>query len=190
MKTITTTKTVYKYDELPEESKEKVLEKHYDINVDYEWWDYDGKTGFSAKEITRYHLQGFKECDLLEYKKLYFDLDRGQYIQFVDAEFTNTELARRFLGVPRPLWDRVDWRINDCPSRDGNTRLEYESSDYREFTPKQTAILERAVERFSDKIHEAWSDLRKQYEYLMTREAIEETIRCNEYDFDLNGNIC
>ena len=29
----------YSYNELPENIKEKVMEKYYDINTDYEWWD-------------------------------------------------------------------------------------------------------------------------------------------------------
>ena len=126
---MTTTKTItlYKYNELPEDIQEKVLEKNRYINVeDGFWYDYDGKTGFSRKEIHKYHLDPQKSSDLLSYKKMYFSLDRDYFIQFVDAEFLDDETARKYLGVPKALWDQVDWRIVDCPSRNGNTRLEYE----------------------------------------------------------------
>ena len=53
---------VYRFDELTEEAKEKAIEKLWDINVDYEWWDCvfeDAKT--IGLEITE------------------FDIDRGSY---------------------------------------------------------------------------------------------------------------
>lgn len=191
---MTTTKTItlYKYDELPEDIQEKVLEKNRFINVDGDFWhDYDGKTGFSSKEIHKYHLDPQKSIDLLSYKKMYFSLDRDYFIQFVDAEFLDDETARKYLGVPKALWDQVDWRIVDCPSRDGNTRLEYEPGFSREkdFTSKQEEILDRAVERFSDKVDEALKGLRDNYEYLISDEAVRDTLEANEYTFREDGEI-
>ncbi len=188
------TKEVYTYDELPEDVKERVLDKHRYINVDEDYWfDYDGKTGFSAKEIAKYHLDIEHSDDLLTYKTLYFDLDRGSYIQFVDAEFKHDETARKFLGVPKKLWDRTNWTINDCPGREVNTRLEWEFTDNAGYsinpTPKQEEILDRAVERFSDKMDEALKGLQTSWEWSTSREQIEETIRANEYEFTLDGNI-
>lgn len=31
---------VFKFDELTEEAKQSAIENLYDINVDYEWWEY------------------------------------------------------------------------------------------------------------------------------------------------------
>lgn len=192
MKTVTITKELYNYDELPEDIKEKVINNLYDINVDYNWWDFDGHTGFTAKEIKRYRLDINHCTDLLKFKEMYFDLDRGSYIQFVDAEFVHDETARKFLGIPKRLWEETNFIINDQPYRETNTRLEYEpgyARDYKDFTPKQEEILDRAVERFADKIHQALSDLRHEWEYRTSRKAIEETIECKEYTFNLDGEI-
>lgn len=38
MREETHTIKIYKFDELPEKGKQKALEKLYDLNVDYEWW--------------------------------------------------------------------------------------------------------------------------------------------------------
>ena len=195
MRIETITKKVYTYDELPEDAKQRVLDKHWDINVDSEhWFDYDGKTGFSSKEIAKYRLDSNHADDLLDYDKLYFDLDRGSYIQFIDAEFKHDETARKFLGVPKKIWERTNWTINDCPYREGNTRLEWEFTDGNygysvDPTPKQQEILDRAVERFADKISEALSGLRDAYEWSTSRKQIEETIKSKEYEFTLDGNI-
>lgn len=190
MRTKTTTQTVYKFQELPVEIQDKILSDMWDINVDFEWWDCDGLTGFSQAEINKHHLKPNEwKYDLLSYKKMYFDLDRGQYIQFVDCEFANDETARKFLGVPRDLWLRVSWSFVN--SREYNTRLDYETAwDYDgTLTDKQTAILDKAVERFSDKVHEVWRSLRDSYEYLTSREAILETIEANNYEFTAEGDI-
>ena len=96
------------------------------------------------------------------------------------------------MGVPQALWNQVDWTIIESPSRYGNTRLEYEPNnnrDYRDFTKKQMDILNRAVERFSDKMEEALRDLEKNYDYLVSDEAVRETIELNEYTFTENGRI-
>ena len=194
MRIQTTTKEVYTWDELSEDAKQHAIEKNWDINVDSDWWyDYDGKTGFTAKDIAKYRLDSEHCDDLLTYKDMYFSIGRGDYIQFVDAEFKHEETARKFLGIPKKLWDRIDWYINESPHRETNTRLEYEFNDNDGFsidpTPKQQEILDRAVERFADKISEALSGLRESFEWSTSREQIEETIKANEYEFDIDGNI-
>lgn len=191
------TKTIelYEYDELPEDVKEKVLDNLRYINVDDEfWYDYDGKTGFSSAELKRMRVKVEDAPDeLITYKNLYFDIDRSWYIQFTDAQFANDEVARKFLRVPKKLWDATYWTFINKDyggSSHGTTRLEYEPQDnYKEFTVKQQEILERAIEIFHDKMEEALRHLRSQYEYLCTDEAIIETIKASEYTFTASGKM-
>lgn len=188
METKTVTYNLYQYDELSDDAKETALEWASDINVDWEWWDFDGLTGFTAKEIATHHLKNPPD-DLLKYKEIYFDIDRNSYIQFKDARFTDDETARKFLGVPKALWENVYWTIHTFSHGETNTRLEYEHIyNEKDFTPKQKEILDRAVDRFADKVSEALRGLRDSYEYLTSREAIEDTIRANEYTFDIEGH--
>jgi len=91
MQTKTIVYNTWKYDELSEEQKQKVLNNYYDINVDSDFW-YD--TGFSEMEIQKYHLKLDESGDLLEYKELWFALDDG-YIQFDDCRFAYPETARK-----------------------------------------------------------------------------------------------
>ena len=179
----------WKFEELDEEQQETVLENYHYFNVeDGFWYDYDGKTGFTAKELKRMKVNVKDAPDeLLTWKNLYFDLDRGSYIQFTDVKFTDNELARKFLRVPADIWERVYWSFDN--SRDNTTRLEYEWEGDKELTKRQEEILERAVEIFSDKMHEALKGLRDSYEYLLTDEAVKESLMCNDYDFDEDGKI-
>lgn len=182
------TDTVYKFDELSEFAQDKAIEHLYDINIDYEWWEYDGHTGFTADEIKKYGLSE-NAGDLLTFKKMYFDLDRGSYIQFADARFNDLETARKYLQVPDEIWECVDWNINDQPGRHGNTRLEWEWHGDDDITTEQETILDNAVEQFAAKVSEALSGLQRQYDYLTGREAIVETIRMNDYEFTEDGHI-
>ncbi len=189
MKTVTY--NTYKFEELSEEAQEKAIEKLRYINVeDGSWYEYDGKTGFSSKELARMKvkvsdLKGNGE--LLTYKKLYFDTDRAGYIQFVDCDFADDEIARKFLRVPADIWERVSWSFSNS-YRDNTTKLIHEWQGDRELTKRQEEILDRAVEIFSDKMEEALRELRDTYEYMLTDEAVKETI-CNEYDFTEDGEL-
>ena len=188
---ITKTYTVYSYDELSDDAKENAIRELYDINVDYEWWDYDGHTGFSIDEIKKFHLDAYKSesDDLLKFKKMYFDIDRGGYVQFIDCSFSDNGLARKFLGITPRLWDKIYLSFNNS-GRNTNTRLEIEWDDWdSEQTEHDEVLIERAKKRFDDKMSEALSDLRQQYDYLTGKEAIEETIKANEYTFDENGKL-
>ena len=57
MRTYTEEHTVYSFDELSKEAQEKAIERLYNINVDYDWWDgvyYDA--GEIGLEITEFDL--------------------------------------------------------------------------------------------------------------------------------------
>jgi hypothetical protein len=192
------TKTInlYEFDELSEDVKEKVLDNERYINVDdSHWYDYEGHTGFTSKELKRMRVDVKDAPDeLITWKNLYFDLDRGWYIQFTDAQWKDEEIARKFLRVPKKLWERVEWSFENANyggNCHGTTKLEFENSywDDRDFTDKQAEILERAVEIFSDKMEEALKCLRSQYEWSVSDEAIEETILANDYTFTIDGNM-
>ena len=193
-----TTKTymTWKFEEASEELKQKIYDRYRYFNVEDDfWYDYDGKTGFTQDEIERMGLKLEDVPDeLLRYKKIYFDIDRSWYIQFVDAEFLDDEIARKFLGVSKELWENTIWEIEDCPHRNSSTRLTYKFNYYDfdeqdDFTDEEIVILDKAVEIFEDKIEEALRHLRDNYEYQCSDEAIADTMIVNDYDFDENGRI-
>lgn len=188
MKTVTY--NTYKFSELSPEAQEKALENLRYINVgDSFWYEYDGKTGFTSTEIKRMKLQNNKDIpdDLLKYKHLYFDLDRSWYIQFDDCDFSDDEVARKFLRVPRDVWNKTAW--NFTAGRDFTTKLIWEWMGEKDPTKRQEEILDRACEIFSDKMEEALKGLRDTYEWNLTDEAVKETIECNEYEFTEDGKL-
>lgn len=158
----TKTYNVYKYDELTEEQKEKAINNLYDINVDHDWWEF---TYEDAKNIG------------LEITS--FDLDRNRH---ATGDFTNDA-------------EYCQYRISQ---EHGEQTETYKTS--REFVSER-AKLDINADDYDEKLEELESDflqslledysimLQKEYEYLTTREAIEETIQANDYDFTEDGEI-
>ena len=211
MRICTETYVVYKYDEMDEDMKEKVLEKHADININHDWWDGDYHLGLTMAEMQSRKIplsdrwwESDKPKDhrgnilgeypahtgLFCWDDLSFSLD-DSYIHFDHLWVTNEDVFRRYLRVPKALWETCDWDFYVEQGRYGNTRLMIEPDyNYREvFTEKQQAIIDRAMGIMNDHIDEALVNLQKDFDQRQTRTAIEETLRANEYEFTEDGNI-
>src|SRR5574343_362612 len=80
MQTITKEYTVYKFNELSDSAKEKALEKFYDINVDYDWYE-PSYEGF-IEDLNEIGLT----CD-----NFHFSLDRDYFIEPVNLRFIDVE---------------------------------------------------------------------------------------------------
>ena len=192
MKTIV--KLGFTIDELSPSAKKRALDEFRHINVeDHDWWDFDCLTGFSTDEGKKYKFKTIDEYnDLLEYDKMYFDIDRGSYLQFKNPRFRDLEQARKFLGIDRRLWKRAQYAYffeTAGYSRDGDTVLNWNDDDgEREWTAKEQAQLDRASERFNDKRDDCLRILRDEAEYQQSDEAVEEMLRINDYLFDAEGN--
>ena len=191
--TITKQYTVYTFDELSEEAKQTAIEKLYDINIDYDWWQDDALIDLSTKECKARHITEYPSNCLFAWKEIYFDLDRNQHLQFKNLVVHDDNVFRKFLRIHPKLWQNCQYHFENSSSswKASNTELAIDADfeDGRDFTPKQQAIVDRAVEIFSDKIHEGWTMLRKQFEYLQSEEAIIETIKANEYQFTEDGRL-
>ncbi len=192
----------FKFQELSEDAKEVALDDMRDINVTFNWWDSDCYLELSEKEMKDRHIklsdhwwekaQGNIPGEypaytgLFKWKDISFDICRSCYVQFQDLEVTDDNIFRRWLRIPKALWENCSYSFVN-PSREGNTRLEIEPTD-RDWTPHQGEIIERAEAIFSDKVREAWRMLRQDYHYNLSDEAVQETIEINEWHFFEDGH--
>jgi hypothetical protein len=179
MRIKTTETKVYTWDELTDEQKEKALSKLYDLNTGYEWWQsvYEDAEDVGIK-ITSFdldrnrHAEGKFTMNATDVAKAIVE-DHGP-----DCETYKT--AREFLNAVTPM---IDFRDNFADD-DNTTEEEYKTFD------DNTDKIEELEEEFLKSILEDYSImLQKEYEYLSSEEAIVETIKANEYEFDENGNI-
>lgn len=174
MRTIQT--TVYTFDELSEGAKENAVNKLYDINVTYEWWD---NTYYDAKTV------GIKING--------FDIDRGSYVQFdfINSAYDTAQQIVKEHGKDCQTYKDAEQFINEwdalvCKYSDGvKTDVVTQENEY-DF---DSEAYELEQEYKNDIEHEYLKTLRSEYEYLTSEEAIIETIEANEYEFTEDGKL-
>jgi hypothetical protein len=180
---------VYKFEELPEEGKENAIQNLYDINVDYDGW-YEDDYLLEPKDYT-----GTDGKPMFSWKQIYFDLDRNNYVQFIDLVVNDENSFRELLNITPEVWEELNYGFENGNYRwnTPNTKLILEYVGEGEFTPegwKQIdEIIENAQDIFADLVGNALNNLNKNYEYLTSEEAIIETIKANEYEFTADGKL-
>ena len=165
---------VYRFEELSEEAQEKAMERLYEINVDYEWWE---NVYEDAKNIG-IRIEGF-------------DLGRGSYCrgQFLQDELdvakaileNHSMICETYKDAYEFVWAMAEAeyeyrRWYDAAEDEDDFDAGYECPDL--------------LEDFRQAIFEDYrSMLRHEYDYLTSEEAIRETIDANEYEFTENGKL-
>ena len=163
---------IYSFDELSEKAKEKALINLIDINVDYEWWDgiYCDAENIGLK-ITSFDL------DQNRYAKGEFLLSACEVAQNIfnnHGEMCETyKTAQSFMEDWQPVFDDY---MDESSEK-------YESSEAeQELMNIEDEFLNSLLEDYSIM-------LQNDYEYLMSDEAIIETIEANKYEFTEDGEI-
>jgi myo-inositol catabolism protein IolC len=188
MRTITKEYKVYSFEELSEESQQKAIEKLYDINVDYEWWDCT-----------------YMDAETVGIKITGFDLDRSRHCT---GEFTQSaenvandiltnhgkhcetyKTVTNFLSEFNTLNDDLINKqliLEDIYDAVENDEIEAHEQEIEALEEQ----IEELREEFKKSILEDYSIiLQKECDYLTSREAIIETIKCNKYTFLENGKL-
>lgn len=163
MRTITT--TVYSFDELNDNAKQKAVENLYDINTRFDWWEY---VYSDASEI------GLKIRSFDLYRNdidIDFNLSAAEVSQNILNEHGETckthEIAIEFLNEHNPIF-----------------------SEYLETEEGEDELIEIESKFLKQLSNEYLTILKNELEYLESEEAIIETIQANEYEFTEDGNLC
>lgn len=198
MRTITKKYKIYNYEDIlnNKELKEKILNKHYDINTNFDWYEFTlnewteklEKLGFMNPKI---NFSGFWSqgdgasftCDVIDIKLV--------------AE-TSKLFKQREINALYALWNNGYIEANI----ERNTHHYYHSRtvtlnfyDGKMYT--NWKHLQKIVDKLSDYLSdiiidlsdEIYTDLENEYNYLTSELAILETIQANDYEFDENGDI-
>jgi hypothetical protein len=171
MRTIET--VVYSYDELSEEAKEKAIEAMSDINTHDRLYEH-----VYEKWIEKLEEMGFSK------PKIYFS---GFYSQGDGASFECEYVdAQKILGN-KPFSGQIQCnfvRGVDRPYLNATYSTFWEE---RDLSTELDDLCDELLEIYRDVCYEIYDSLRKEYEYLIGREAIEDTIRANNYEFTIDG---
>jgi predicted house-cleaning noncanonical NTP pyrophosphatase (MazG superfamily) len=173
----TTTKTInlYSYDDASDDLKEKIIEKHHDINVDTDFWfEYhydDAKTiGLEIEEFDIYH--GTIGGKVLESMPLVINKIIENHGKDCDTHI----LAKEYQSKWNALVEKY--------STDNPEMVDVDNSDVFD------DLADDMEKEFSDSLLEEYlSLLVKDYEYQTSEKAVIETIIANEYTFNEEGEI-
>lgn len=176
-------RTLYRFQELDESAQEKAMERLWDLNVDYDWWDHiyhDAAdvglkiTGFDtyrntiSGELTDYLLDSCKlirknhgkDCETFKTAKVYLDEYIEAFVKWREAEQSSGD-QDDFEG-----WKPADF-LEEFKWTDEAKEVEKEY---------QKALLEDYLIL-----------LRDEYDYRTGKEALRESILAGEYLFTENG---
>lgn len=182
MRQETIVRTIATYEELTEEQKKKVIEKLSDINTDSNWYsaNFENYTytlsllGFSNVEIEfsgfwsqgdgasftgRFDVPTNKEEQEERLKKAIKDNPNLDLSLFACLSFTQEEIEDGRLDVDRQRWGHY---VHENLITTSNESL-------TDFCKDFSRMIYKGLEDYHD--------------YLTSREAIEETIEANEYEF-------
>ncbi len=168
MRTIRT--KVYQFSELSKEAKQKAIETHFDININCDWWEsvYED-AGQIGLKITGFDIDRASYCDGS------FMLSAAEVAQNISTNHGETcgtyKTAESFIEQWQPVYsDYMD-----------------ESSDNYESKELEQKMIEMEDEFLKSLCEDYRIMLTKEYEYLTSDEAIQETIEANEYEFTADG---
>lgn len=170
MRTIET--NVYSFSELSEESKQKAIERLYDINVDCEWWSfiYDDANNIGLR------ITGF-DIDRASYCKGVFLLSSCEVAANILKEHGENcetyKTAQKFLELHNPIFANY---------MDENHES-YESAE------SENLMIEMENDFLNDLLEDYRILLSHEYDYLTSKESIIKTIEANEYEFTIDGKL-
>lgn len=174
MRTIIKETTVYIFDELTPEAQEKAINHLWDINVDFEWWDYM-----------------YGDAERIGLKLEHFDLDRNRHatgkwiLSPVEVAIAIENNHGEDCETYRTAKDYLVSRDALVKKYSGGTDQVTEDNEYdfdQECDELDSEFLRSLLEDYSIM-------LQKECDYLTSEEAIKETILANEYEFTAEGDL-
>ena len=165
MRSETKTINYYQFSELSKKAAQRAIEKLWDINVNYEWWDsiYDDAMNMGLK-ISGFDIYRNDITLILNWS----GIDCAKKIIQDHGETCSTFIvAKKYID---------EYKKIEAKRNDDNYDCDLEIADLEEDFKKEME-------------GEYLSILRSEYENLASKEAIIETIEANEYEFDIDGNM-
>lgn len=156
--------TVYNFNELSEEAQERAIQKLWDINLDYEWYDtiYEDANEIGLK-ITEVDIHGHS----------------------IDGEFTQYPLytAEKIIEEHGGMCDTY------ATAKDYLNKIKLAKNTGDDNGGDSALSVALDQEFLYNILQDYLSLLRTEYEYLGSEDAIIDTIECNSYEFTVDGEL-
>jgi len=190
-------KTITEWLNTDKEVANVIINKHQDINVDYDDWNNDILEFFSEKVETF----GFEvDIDDISYSGFWSQGDGASFTGNIDIlkYLTKTRQKTKYRSIIRciennKVSDNVN--IDRSPSNyvHENTCFVDDIEEYDDITLNCEILLNELQSNMEHKRYELckelYSTLEDTYNYLTSKDVVIETLTSNEYKFDENGDI-
>jgi hypothetical protein len=194
---------IYSLDDVKNNNEllKKVLEKNYEINLYYDWWDcvyYDrkekiGEVGFSINNI---YFSGFwsqGDGAMFEYDRI-DDKLLNEFVDTLDLSPMRKQWIINNIYISGKGHHRGHYNHEKCCSHSiywevANGGLHWSTNFYKWLESFADDFEEFIVDKYEDLCRDLYRSLEKEYDYLTSEGAILESLESNEYEFDINGNI-
>ena len=191
MKTISV--NLYEFDELAPDIQKKVLEKYRDINTDHDWAE------FLVEEFKiKLEAEGYRDPKIT-WSGFCSQGDGASFTcKSVDLEkwLTNGKWPTLQVLLPFVKDERITASIepNNYHHHHAHSKTIYGTVDTTDIEDKDILEACNTLERYLDTdaksmSNEFYKQLERCYDDLITDEAIADTIRANEYTFEITGKM-
>ena len=189
---------LFLFDELSEDVQEKVIDKNRDINVDHNWWDfiYDMFKEDCIFDVDNIYFSGFwsqGDGAMFEYSSIPNSL-KNDFIESLDLSpmrknwlLNNVHISGR--GKHRGHYYRekccghsIYWEVD-------NGDLHWSTNFYRWIESFADDFERYVIDKYEDLCGDLYYRLETEYRWLTSDEQVAETILCNSYEFNENGEM-
>ncbi len=191
--------TVYAFDELEDDAKEKARDWYRSGALDYEWWDavYEDAIACAAIlgiEINKIYFSGFSSqgdgaCfeGSYAYAKGSAKAIRAHAPQDIDL----ASIADRLQDLQRGWFYGLSASVRQSGHYMHEMCTQIDVYDDQE-TNRSTRAIDDAEQDVKDLLREymqwIYSRLMAEHDWLMSDEQVDESITCNEYEFNEDGS--
>ena len=166
--------TLYQFEELSTEAREKAIESNATINIDFDWWDctYESvkEMGITINSFDIYH--------------------RDISITIVDSDYTARQMVKKY-GEGMEVFASSKQFIED---RDALVKRLGEGNDIDGYSVKDEFFEEfdEEIENLEEEYRKEMAEniftwLEEEYFYLQSEESIAQALIDNEYEFTKDG---
>lgn len=194
--------TVYKFSELDDRAKERAMDAWRDGHLDYDWWEFVYEDADQVAEILGIHLtRKGRNTPTIWFNGFYHQGSgssfQGSYSYAKGAVKAIKEYAPKDEELHRIARDLQDaqrknfygLRATIVPShRETSLRVSVENIHHI-YGDASDEAEEAITEAMNDFNHWVYQRLKNEYEYLMSDEAIAESIEANEARFEEDGTL-
>lgn len=190
----TTTRTLYTFDELDEQAKQRAIDKFREHNLDYAWWEFvyeDAKTIGALMGITvdRIGFSGFSsQGDGAHFEGSYKYISGAAKAVAQHTGGTDTEIVRIAAELQR-IQKGHFYRVTATVKHRGHYQHEMCTDIYVDDggLGNSHGTEDAIKEVLRDFMRWIYKRLETEYDYLQSDEQIAETIKANGYEFHEDG---